>query len=211
MADNYIEKRMEEIASGRGVRSSVMSGNTLDTLIYRNRSTRGFDSTYIVNIRQLRAIVSVCARVASARNQQKIRFHLVLNDRADLVIPLVGMGGALPDLHLPLKGTEPNAYIVICTKEPNASFIEFDEGIAAQTMLLKATEMGLNGLIIKCFDRAQLAEVLGLEYTPLTVIAIGRSIEKPELVTVREGESLQYYRQDGKHIVPKINCEDLII
>jgi len=211
MADNYIEKRMEEIASGRGVRSSVMPGNTLDMLIYKNRSTRGFDSSYIVDVRQLRAIVSVCSRVASARNQQKLRFHLVVNDKAGLVNPLVGMGGALPDVHLPLKGTEPNAYIVICTKEPDASFIEFDEGIAAQTMLLKATEMGLNGLIIKCFDKKKLTDALSLECTPLTVIAIGRSIEKAELVTVREGESLKYYRQEGKHLVPKINWEDLII
>ena len=45
----------------------------------------------------------------------------------------------------------------------------------------------------------------------VAVVAVGKPAETIELVTVREGESLKYYRKYGVHYVPKLPAEDLII
>ena len=89
--------------------------------------------------------------------------------------------------------------------------VDIDLGIAAQSMLLKATEMGLSGLIIAAFNRAKLQETLSLPCQPLLVIAIGKGDERIELTPIDPGESHAYYRKDGVHYVPKLRLKDLII
>ena len=89
--------------------------------------------------------------------------------------------------------------------------VDIDLGIAAQSMLLKAVEMGLNGLIIAAFNRSKLQEALALPYPPLLVIAIGKGDERIELTPISEGESHAYYRKEGVHYVPKVRMNDLII
>ena len=180
-------------------------------MLVKNRSTRGYDASYRVRIDQLRRIVAVNTKLASARNRQPLRFRLVTADEACKVLPFIRMGAGLKELNLPLEGTEPNAFIIVCsTIEPrNSTFV--DLGIAAQSMLLQAVEMGLNGLCIMDFDRQLLVDTLQLPYTPLLVIAVGKSGEKIQLADIREGDDHSYYREDGVHYVPKVVIDDLII
>jgi hypothetical protein len=121
------------------------------------------------------------------------------------------MAAGLRELHLPLEGTEPNAFIIVCsTIEPrNSTFV--DLGISAQSMLLQAVEMGLNGLCIMDFNAEGLIDSLQLPYKPLLVVAVGRSAEKVRLVDINEGDDRSYYRENGVHYVPKVVLEDLII
>ena len=86
-----------------------------------------------------------------------------------------------------------------------------DVGIAAQSMLLKATEMGLGGICIGAFNKEALKETFDLPCDPLLLIAIGKPAEKIELVPVHAGDSLKYYRENGIHYVPKIVLDDLIL
>ena len=205
MADNYIEKRMQELSSGCA--RKIANRPSLEALMSYNRSTRKYDTSYQVHELQLRSIVSVNSRIASTRNQQVLRFHLVLRDRASLVMPYVRMAGSTPE-----PGFEPDAFIIICTSCPDARHYEFDEGIAAQSMLLKAAELKLNGLIIKSFDADKVQEALGMELVPTTVIAIGRSAEKISIEQVgADAESLRIRVEDGVRKVPKIRWEDLIV
>ena len=217
MADNFLEKR-EEALRNAPLKHSSLGTQSLDTLLLKNRSTRGYDKSYKVHRRQLEAILSVADKIPTARNQQVLRFRLILHDEADKVLPLIGMGRALPELHLPFPGTEPEAFIVICTAFPNAPHLGFDEGICAQSMMLKAVQIGLNGLIIKNFSPARLSESLdlglnpdGLPYLPLTVLAFGKSAENIVLEPY-DGEDINYYRkEDGTHVVPKIPARELEI
>lgn len=204
MADNYLEKRYEETLGSGKIRVKKI-GHTVDELLTKNRSTRGYKKAYKVSRQELKRIVGVCTRIPSARNQQVLRMRLVTHDSgADKVIPLVKMGAALPELHLPLPGTEPEAFIVVCSTVPENPMVDIDLGIAAQSMLLKAVEMGLNGLIIAAFNRAKLQETLALPYTPLLLLAIGKGNEHIELKPIDESESHAYYRENGVHIVPKV-------
>ena len=209
MADNYLEKKFEELREKRPViRRNHLS---LDTLLHRNRSYRGYDPTRTVTRDELFKLVEVTTLVPSGMNRQALRYRLVTEEDSDKVLPLIRLGGALPELHLPFPGTEPRAFLVICSTVPESPVIDIDLGIAAQSLLLKAVEMGLNGIIIRAFDPVKLQEVLGLELLPLLVIAIGKGAENIYLKPVEAGESLTYYRKDGVHFVPKLKAEDLLI
>lgn len=210
MADNYLEKRMElfkQQANGAPVRPK----SNLVALLLKNRSTRGYDASFKVRKDQLLRIVAVNRMVASARNGQQLRFRLVTADEAHLLLPHIRMGAALSELNLPLPGTEPNAFIVVCsTVEPRPSTF-VDLGISVQSMLLQAVEIGLNGLCIMSFDKEKLVSALKLPCKPLMVIAIGRSAENIELVDIKAGDDHNYYRENGVHCVPKVVLDDLII
>ena len=78
-------------------------------------------------------------------------------------------------------------------------------------MLLKATEMKLNGICIGAFNAAAITQALSLPYPPLLIIAIGKGIEDIRLVEISEEESHAYYRNEGTHYVPKVKLDDLII
>ena len=208
MADNYLEKRMEDYRN-QAPRAKKVA--TLNKLLRRNRSYRGYDTSFEVRADQLRRIIETATLCPSARNQQVLRFRPVLRNESDKVLKHIRLGGALPELHLPFPGTEPQAFIVICSTVEESKYVDIDLGIVAQTMLLQATELGLGGICIGAFDHAEIKEVLNLPYEPVLVIAIGRPAEHIELVECSEGDSLTYYRNDGVHYVPKIRVDDLII
>ena len=208
MADNYLEKRMEDYRS-QAPRAKRVA--TLNKLLRRNRSYRGYDTSFEVRADQLRRIIETATLCPSARNQQVLRFRPVLRNESDKVLKQIRLGGALPELHLPFPGTEPQAFIVICSTVEESKYVDIDLGIVAQTMLLQATELGLGGICIGAFDHAEIKEALNLPYEPVLVIAFGRPSEHIELVECSEGDSLTYYRKDGTHYVPKIRVDDLII
>ena len=211
MADNYLEKRYEETLGSGKIRVKRI-GHTVDELLTKNRSTRGYKKAYRVSRNELERIAAICTRIPSARNQQVLRMRLVTHDSgADRVLPLIKMGAALPELHLPFPDTEPEAYIVVCSTVQENPMVDIDLGIAVQSMLLKAVEMGLNGLIIAAFNREKMQSALTLPYPPLLVIAIGKSAEHIELTPIAESESHAYYRKDNIHYVPKVKLEHLII
>ncbi len=208
MADNYLEKRMEDYRNQQPSKKRVA---TLARLLRANRSYRGYDSKFEVRPDQLQRIMEVATLCPSARNQQVLRFRPVLKEEAAKVLQHIRLGGALPELNLPFEGTEPNAFIVICSTVPDSHYVSVDLGIVAQSMLLQATEIGLGGICIGAFDHAAIKEALNLPYEPLLVLAIGRPNERIAIVECREGDSLTYYREGGVHYVPKININDLIL
>ena len=212
MADNYLEKRYEEVFGPAGGHKSAPRRLSLDTLLLHNRSYRGFVKEHVVHRRQLDAMIAVNTRVASSVNLQRLRFRpVVKGPEADQVNKHIRMGRGLPHLQLPFPGTEPEAFIVVCSTVPENPGIDIDLGISLQSMLLKAVEMGLGGLIIRNFDREPLREALALPFEPVCVLAVGKPAERIELVPVHEGEDLGYYRRDGIHYVPKLTAEDLTI
>ena len=183
---------------------------TLSRLLERNRSHRAFDASFRVREDQLRRIIEVATKVPSARNQQVLRFRPVLADEASKILPHIRLGGALPELKLPVAGTEPNAFVVICSTVEMSHYVSVDLGIVAQSMLLQAVEIGLNGICIGAFDAKAVKEELGLPCEPLLVLAIGRGKDNIRLTEISAEENHNYYRQDGVHYVPKVRVEDLI-
>lgn len=212
MADGYLEKRYEEVF-GAGAKKTIVKHNSLDTLLEKNRSYRGYQKDYVVKREMLERIVAVNTKIPTGKNQQVLRFKLVTKDTgAEKVLENIKLGGMLPELHLPYQGTEPEAFIIVCTSAPETKIIDIDLGISMQSMLLKATEMGLNGIIICAFNKAKITEAFNLPYEPLAIVAIGKGAEKIKLVSIDESESRAYYRdENGVHYVPKVKTEQIII
>ena len=207
MADNYLEKRQEELASSQ--RTVVVRKHpSLDTLLRRNRSYRGYDPARRVTQEELRELVGVVGFTASGMNRQVLRFRIV--PEADKILPHITLGAALPDEHLPKPGMEPSAFLVVCSTVPEDKVVDIDLGFAAQSILLKATEMGLGGIFILNFRKEAVKEALELALEPVAIIAIGKPAESVFLLP-SDGDKLQYYRKEGIHYVPKLKTEHLII
>ena len=211
MADGYLEKCFDELNANKSGKT-VVKRKSIDSLVKKNRSYRGYDKSFVVKRGMLERIVAVTAKAPSAKNKQVLRYRFVTKgEEADFVLQHIKLGGMLPELHLPYAGTEPEAFIIVCSTVPEDKLVDIDLGIAMQTMLLKATDMGLNGIIIGAYNKAKITERFNLPYEPLAIVAIGKAGEKIELVDANVGDNLAYYRKDGVHYVPKIKAEQLII
>ena len=187
-------------------------------LVKKNRSYRGFDETRRVEKEELVQMVN-CARLsASSVNIQPFRYYLAWEkEEVDRIQPLTGWARNLPQLKLPHEGMCPTAFIIICQDtEISDSLPRFqkDVGIAAQTILLAATEMGLGGCMIGNFKAGQVKEALKLpeNLAPQLIVAIGKPAETIVLKEIEEGEPTAYYRDENDvHYVPKRKLEDVIL
>lgn len=209
MADNYLEKREQEIREARP--RAVKPHPSLESLLKKNRSYRGYDSARPVTREDLLKLLEVTRWVGSGMNAQPLRYRLVCGPEAAKVHPLVKLGAALPEEHLPHSGEEPSAYIVVCSAVPEGKVVDIDLGIAAQSILLKAVEAGLGGIFILNFKADDLRAALDLPLRPIAVIGLGRPSESIFIVDAKPGDSLDYYRKGGAHFVPKLKVEDILI
>ncbi len=187
-------------------------------LIKKNRSVRGYDNSREVTIEELREMVD-CARLsASSVNMQPLKYILVNTvDGKARVLKQVSFAAKLSALKLPHRGSEPMAYIVICQDEQisksETGFLR-DVGIAAQSITLAATELGLGACMLGYFSPDKLRQALDLSENlkPQLVISLGKSVEAVRIVEIEEGESTDYYRDEaGIHYVPKRKLDDVII
>lgn len=187
-------------------------------LIKKNRSVRGYDNSRDVTMEELREMVD-CARLsASSVNMQPLKYILVNTvDGKARVLKQVSFAAKLSTLKLPHRGSEPMAYIVICQDEQisksETGFLR-DVGIAAQSITLAATELGLGACMLGYFSPDKLRQALDLSENlkPQLVISLGKSVEDIRIVDIEEGESTDYYRDEaGIHYVPKRKLDDVII
>ena len=211
MADNYLGKKMEDLANRKKVVKARSSVKSLDTLLLRNRSCRGWDPAVKVTEEDLRKIVAVNTMIPSAKNQQVLRFKFLTGKEAADFCQFIKLGALLPELTLPPKGMEPSAFIIICSTIPENKWVDMDLGIAAQSMLLKAVEMGFTGICIGAFNKAEAQKLVPEGLEPVLAIALGKSAEKYQILHIAENENHNYFRENGIHYIPKVRIEDLIL
>lgn len=187
-------------------------------LVKQARSHRGFRQDRKVTRQELEHLVECARFTPAARNDQVLKYYLAEKPETVAAIqPLTKWAGALAELHLPRKGAEPVAYIVICldgSLAENPAPYQRDVGIVAQTMLLAAAEMGLNGCMIGSFAAGELREKLGLPEAikPQLLLALGEGTDRIVMTDVGENGSTTYYRDaEDIHYVPKRTLEQLIL
>ena len=187
-------------------------------LVKQARSHRGFRQDRKVTRQELEHLVECARFTPAARNDQVLKYYLAEEPETVAAIqPLTKWAGALAELHLPRKGAEPVAYIVICldgSLAENPAPYQRDVGIVAQTILLAAAEMGLNGCMIGSFAAGELREKLGLPEAikPQLLLALGEGTDRIVMTDVGEDGSTTYYRDAGDiHYVPKRTLEQLIL
>lgn len=88
-----------------------------------------------------------------------------------------------------------------------------DHGIAAQTILLGATEKGYGGCIIASVDKTKLRNNLQIpeKLEIIQVLAMGKPTEEVKIEPVGNDGDIKYWRDKNQvHHVPKRNLEDII-
>jgi len=187
----------------------------LEDLIRQNRSYRRFDQQTSVSIDTLRALVNLARLSASGSNLQPLKYVLVCDPEINArIFPHTRWAGYLKDWDGPAEGERPAAYIIILgDKEIRTSF-GCDHGIAAQSMMLGATQRGLGGCMLGALDRRALREELAIpdQFEILLTLALGKPKERVVLEDVGPDGDIKYYRdEDGVHHVPKRSLDEIVL
>jgi nitroreductase len=183
-------------------------------LVTNTRTHRRFDESYIVDYEILRQLIDLARLSASGANKQPLKF-LIFNTRNDcrMIFSYLAWAGYLKEWPGPEIGERPSAYIIILgDTEINESF-GVDHGIAAQSIMLGATEAGLGGCIIGSINREGLRSAFNIpsRYEILLVLALGKTVEKVVIEEINN-DDVKYWRDAEKtHHVPKRNLDELIL
>ena len=186
----------------------------IEKLIKETRSYRRFDAEREISNSELRAMIESARCSGSAANRQRIRFVLV-NDKptCDKLFSNVAFAGYLKEWGGPIESERPTAYVVMMCKEevPDVN-LSIDIGIAAQSILLTATEMGLGGCMLRSFKKDAFDKILARDgYNIALAICLGKPTEKVYLTDAKEGD-IKYFRDENDdHAVPKLSLDELII
>jgi nitroreductase len=187
----------------------------LEELVRKNRSYRRFEEAFAVSRETLLGLVDLARLSASGANRQPLKYILVSDpDTNERVFAQLAWAGYLTDWPGPAKGQRPSAYIVILLDTGIAKSAGIDHGIAAQSIMLGATEKGLGGCIIASVQREALSQALNIEahYEILLVLALGKPVEEVSIEPVGPGGDIRYWRdQEGGHHVPKRSLEEIVL
>jgi len=187
----------------------------LKELVLKNRSYRRFYQDFIIDRQTLVELVDLARLSASALNLQPLKYMLSCDPEKNATIfQHLAWASYLKDWPGPDEGERPSAYIIILGDTEITKSFGCDHGIAAQSILLGATEKGLGGCIIANVKRRQLSEALNIppRYEILLVIALGKPKEKVVIEPVGPDGDIKYWRDsEGVHHVPKRPLSEIII
>ena len=185
-------------------------------IVKQTRSFRSFDESRIISRQELSELIDTARLTASSRNVQPLKYRLVYTaEECTKTLALTGWAAGLKGLKLPPEGHAPTAYIVICCDiRMVADHVPFlrDVGIAAQTIMLSATEMELGGCMIGSFNAERVSETLSIPegVKPILVLALGKPDEKVVILDSQDGNTA-YWRDENAHYAPKRKLEDIIL
>ena len=187
----------------------------LRDLIEKNRSYRRFWQEAAVDYETLRKLVDLARLSASAGNMQPLRYILSCDPKKNsLVFQNLSWARSIENWPGPPEGERPSAYIVILEDKQVEHPLHCDHGIAAQSILLGATEKGLGGCIIGAINKPNLRQVLIIpdRYEILLVLALGKPKEKVVVESLELGGCTKYWRDSEEvHHVPKRTLGDVIL
>lgn len=184
-------------------------------LVSRNRSYRRFYENEAISRESVLTLIDYARLAPSGANRQALKYYIACDQEMnDKVFPTLLWAAYLTDWNGPETGERPTAYIVITQDSNYKQGGGVDHGIAAQTILLGAAEMGLGGCMIANIRRPELKEVFAMpeEYEILLVIALGKPKEQVILDEVPADGNIQYWRDsEQRHHVPKRKLSDIVM
>ena len=183
-------------------------------LIKKTRSYRRFYQNEPVSTEQLKSLIELARLSPSASNLQPLKFILSTEaERNALIFPCLSWAAYLNNWDGPAEGERPTAYIVILGDKEIADNFSVNHGVAAQSILIGATAMGLGGCIIGSVQKERLRAQFRLpgRYEVLLVVALGVPKEEVIVEDIKDG-NVRYWRDEaGVHHVPKRLLSELIL
>ena len=184
-------------------------------LVLKNRSYRRFHQDVSIAPETLRELVNLARLSASAVNAQPLRYMLSCDTRRNAeIFDCLAWAAYLKDWPGPEEGERPSAYIVMLEDTRISHPLHIDHGIAAQSILLGATDGGLGGCMLGAIDKPRLRKALEIpaHYEILLVLALGKPSETVVVDAVGADGDIRYWRDaEGVHHVPKRRLDDIIV
>ena len=192
-----------------------MSTTPMEELIRKNRSIRRFHQDHAVGLATLKNLVNLGRMSASGANRQPLKYIISNNAAKNAeIFSCLSWAAYLTDWKGPEDGERPAAYIIVLGDKTISDNFGCDHGIASQSILLGATELGLSGCMLGNVNRKKLTEILNLpkNLRILLVLAIGKAKEEAMIEPVGSDGSIRYWRDEKeRHHVPKRNLSDIIV
>jgi nitroreductase len=186
----------------------------LKDLVFKTRTYRRFDESYRIEFKMLEDFVDIARLSASGANRQPLKY-LIYTSPEDCarVFPSVVWAAYLKDWGGPVPGERPSGYIIILGDKSIAEGFGVDHGIAAQSIMLGATEAGLGGCMIASIRREQLRSELKIPegFEILLILALGKPVEKVIIDTIKNGDVKYWRDEEQNHHVPKRPLSELIL
>ena len=186
----------------------------IEDLIRKNRSCRRFYQKRPLEPDLLKDLVNLARLSASGANRQPLVYILSSAPSVnEEIFACLGWAGYLKDWPGPEEGERPAAYIIILGDTQVSSDFGVDHGIAAQSMLLGAREIGLAGCMIATINRRRIRKIFDLDnrYEVLLAIALGEPRETVVIEAVPSDGDIRYWRDEKNvHHVPKRDLKDII-
>jgi nitroreductase len=186
----------------------------LKNLVLKTRSYRRFDEAYRIPWNALKKLVDLARLSASGANRQPLKY-LIYTSPVDCekVFPSVIWAAYLKNWVGPVPGERPSGYIIILGDKSISETFGVDHGIAAQSIMLGATEAGLGGCMIASIKRELLRSVLKIpdRFEILLILALGKPVEKVILDEINNNDVKYWRDEQANHHVPKRSLDELII
>jgi nitroreductase len=184
-------------------------------IVTKNRSYRRFFQDHEISPQTLRDLVDLSRNTPSAANRQPLRYIISqYPEKNALIFQYLAWAAYLADWPGPDEGERPSAYIIILNDRNISKTVDCDHGIAAQTILLGATAIGLGGCMIANIKKEGLRIALNIpvNFDILLVLALGKPKERVVIDSVAPSGDIRYWRDDKNvHHVPKRSLDDLIL
>lgn len=186
----------------------------LKELIFKTRSYRRFDESHKIDAKTIESLIDLARLSASGANKQPLKY-LYFNTAKDCekIFPYLAWAGYLTDWSGPDKGERPTGYIIILGDKSISELFGVDHGIAAQSIMLGATDAGLGGCIIGSIKRDELSNEFSIpdNFDILLILALGKPVENVIIEDIKK-DDVKYWRDKNKnHHVPKRSLNELII
>lgn len=187
---------------------------SIKDLVYRTRSYRRFKESHHIDLKILEELVDLARMSASAANRQPLKYLLFNTPEfCERIFPSIAWAAYLEEWNGPVPGERPSAYIIILGDKSITESFSVDHGIAAQSIMLGATEAGLGGCMIASIKREALRNDLKIpeRFDILLILALGKPAERILIDEIKDN-NVKYWRDDeDSHHVPKRKLDELII
>ncbi len=187
---------------------------SIKDLVYKTRSCRRFEESHHIELKTLEGLIDLARMSASAANRQPLKYLLYnTTDSCERIFPSIAWAGYLKEWPGPGNGERPSAYIIILGDKSITETFSVDHGIAAQSIMLGATEAGLGGCMIASIKRDALRDELKIpeRFEILLILALGKPVEKIIVDDIKDND-IKYWRDEIQtHYVPKRRLDEVIL
>ena len=187
----------------------------INELIAKSRSYRRFYQDEEVPRNTLEQLVDLARISASGQNLQPLKYFISSDrEQNEMIFNYLSWAAYLRGWDGPQEGERPAAYILILGDQSIRKTFAVDAGIAAQSIRLGVTELGLGSCLLGSIQREPLAAALGLasQFSILFAIAIGKPKESVVLEPVGEDGEIKYWRDaNAVHHVPKRTLSEVLV